>query len=66
MKRTYPGDVLPHLHRTVHAIKALGVKAGVVLNPSTPVGALEEIAADVDFVLVMSVSVMSVSWSGFW
>jgi ribulose-phosphate 3-epimerase len=49
-------EVLPHLHRTVHAIKALGVKAGVVLNPATPVGALEEIAADVDFVLVMSVN----------
>jgi ribulose-phosphate 3-epimerase len=49
-------EVLPHLHRTVHAIKALGVKAGVVLNPSTPVVALEEIAADVDFVLVMSVN----------
>ena len=49
-------EVLPHLHRTVHAIKALGVKAGVVLNPSTPVSALEEIAADVDFVLVMSVN----------
>ncbi len=49
-------EVLPHLHRTVQAIKALGVKAGVVLNPSTPVVALEEIAADVDFVLVMSVN----------
>jgi ribulose-phosphate 3-epimerase len=49
-------EVLPHLHRTVHAIKALGVKAGVVLNPSTPVFALEEIAGDVDFVLVMSVN----------
>jgi len=49
-------EVLPHLHRTVHAIKALGVKAGVVLNPSTAVGALEEIAADVDYVLVMSVN----------
>ena len=49
-------EVLPHLHRTVHAIKALGVKAGVVLNPSTPVGALEQIAGDVDFVLVMSVN----------
>jgi ribulose-phosphate 3-epimerase len=49
-------EVLPHLHRTVHAIKALGVKAGVVLNPSTPVGAIEEIAADVDYVLVMSVN----------
>jgi len=49
-------EVLPHLHRTVHAIKALGAKAGVVLNPSTPVGALTEIAGDVDFVLVMSVN----------
>ncbi len=49
-------EVLPHLHRTVHAIKALGVKAGVVLNPSTPVVSLEEIAGDVDFVLVMSVN----------
>jgi ribulose-phosphate 3-epimerase len=49
-------EVLPHLHRTVHAIKALGAKAGVVLNPSTPVGTLEEIAGDVDYVLVMSVN----------
>ena len=49
-------EVLPHLHRTVHAIKALGAKAGVVLNPSTPVVALEEIAPDVDYVLVMSVN----------
>jgi ribulose-phosphate 3-epimerase len=49
-------EVLPHLHRTVQAIKALGAKAGVVLNPSTPVVALEEIAGDVDFVLVMSVN----------
>ena len=49
-------EVLPHLHRTVHAIKALGARAGVVLNPSTPVGALEEIAGDVDFVLVMAVN----------
>jgi ribulose-phosphate 3-epimerase len=49
-------EVLPHLHRTVHAVKALGVKAGVVLNPSTPVVALEQIAPDVDFVLVMSVN----------
>jgi ribulose-phosphate 3-epimerase len=49
-------EVLPHLHRTVHAIKALGVKAGVVLNPATPVVALEQIAGDVDFVLVMSVN----------
>jgi ribulose-phosphate 3-epimerase len=49
-------EVLPHLHRTVQAIKALGVKAGVVLNPSTPVVALEQMADSVDFVLVMSVN----------
>jgi len=49
-------EVLPHLHRTVHAIKALGARAGVVLNPSTPVVALEQIAGDVDYVLVMSVN----------
>jgi ribulose-phosphate 3-epimerase len=49
-------EVLPHLHRTVHAIKSLGVKAGVVLNPSTPVVMIEEVAGDVDYVLVMSVN----------
>jgi len=49
-------EVLPHLHRTLQAIKELGAKAGVALNPSTPVGALEEIAGDVDHVLVMSVN----------
>jgi ribulose-phosphate 3-epimerase len=49
-------EVLPHLHRTVTQIKKLGAKAGVVLNPSTPVVMLEDIAADVDFVLVMSVN----------
>ena len=49
-------EVLPHLHRTITQIKKLGARAGVVLNPSTPVNAIEEIAADVDFVLVMSVN----------
>ena len=49
-------EVLPHLHRTIQAIKALGAKAGVAINPSTPVGALEEIASDLDHVLVMSVN----------
>jgi ribulose-phosphate 3-epimerase len=49
-------EVLPHLHRTVHAIKALGARAGVVLNPSTPVAVLEDMAGDVDYVLVMSVN----------
>jgi ribulose-phosphate 3-epimerase len=45
-----------HLNRTVNAIKALGVRAGVVLNPSTPVMMIEDIAADADYVLVMSVN----------
>jgi ribulose-phosphate 3-epimerase len=49
-------EVLPHLHRTISQIKKLGAKAGVVLNPSTPVSAIEEVAGDVDFVLVMSVN----------
>jgi len=49
-------EVLPHLHRTVQALKDLGVKAGVVINPATPVATLEDIAGDVDFVLVMSVN----------
>jgi ribulose-phosphate 3-epimerase len=49
-------EVLRHLHRTVHAIKKLAVKAGVVLNPATPTAAILEIAGDVDFVLVMSVN----------
>jgi ribulose-phosphate 3-epimerase len=45
-----------HLHRTVQAIHALGMKAGVSLNPATPVCSLEEILGDVDLVLVMSVN----------
>jgi ribulose-phosphate 3-epimerase len=49
-------EVLPHLHRSIGFIKSLGAKAGVVLNPSTPVVAIEEVAGDVDFVLVMSVN----------
>jgi ribulose-phosphate 3-epimerase len=49
-------EVLPHMHRTIHYIKSLGARAGVAVNPSTPVVALEEIAADVDHVLVMSVN----------
>jgi ribulose-phosphate 3-epimerase len=49
-------EVLPHLHRTLQAIKRLGVQAGAVLNPSTPVHALDEVAGDVDYVLVMSVN----------
>jgi ribulose-phosphate 3-epimerase len=49
-------EVLPHLHRTLQFIRSLGIKAGVALNPSTPVAMLEEVAAEVDQVLVMSVN----------
>ncbi len=49
-------EVLPHLNRTLSFIKQLGAKAGVALNPATPVVALEEVAADLDYVLVMSVN----------
>ena len=49
-------EVLPHLHRTLQAIKRLGCRAGVALNPSTPPGVLSEVAADLDHVLVMSVN----------
>ena len=45
-----------HLHRTVHLIKSLGVKAGVVLNPATPVQLIEPIIEDLDMVLLMSVN----------
>lgn len=45
-----------HLDRTVNAIKAAGMKAAVTLNPSTPVMMLEDVIADVDMVLLMSVN----------
>jgi ribulose-phosphate 3-epimerase len=45
-----------HLHSTVHEIKRLGMKAGVSLNPHTPVNTLEEIIADLDLVLIMTVN----------
>ncbi|RLD41789.1 MAG: ribulose-phosphate 3-epimerase [Bacteroidetes bacterium] len=45
-----------HLHRSIHAIKELGMKAGVVLNPHTPVSLLEDIITDLDLVLLMSVN----------
>jgi ribulose-phosphate 3-epimerase len=45
-----------HLHRTIHHIKSFGVKAGVVLNPATPVSAIEHIIDDVDLVLLMTVN----------
>jgi ribulose-phosphate 3-epimerase len=49
-------ETCPHLHRTIQQIKALGAKAGVVINPATPVACLAEIVEDVDSVLVMTVN----------
>lgn len=46
----------PHLHRTVQTIRALGKKAGVVLNPATPLSVLDYVIEDLDLVLVMSVN----------
>jgi ribulose-phosphate 3-epimerase len=45
-----------HLHRTIHYIKSLGVKAGVVLNPATPIETIQHVLSDVDMVLLMSVN----------
>lgn len=49
-------ETCPHLHRTIQQIKELGLKAGVTLNPATPLTTLEEILPDVDLVLIMSVN----------
>jgi ribulose-phosphate 3-epimerase len=48
-------EACTHLHNTVHEIKKLGMKAGVALNPHTPVNTLEEIITDLDVVLIMTV-----------
>ena len=49
-------EACPHLHRTIQLIKSKGVKAGIALNPHTPVNVLDEIITDVDLVLIMSVN----------
>ena len=49
-------EACTHLHRTVQAIKAAGMKAGVALNPHTPVDLLQDIIDDLDLVLIMSVN----------
>lgn len=46
----------PHLHRTIQFIKSLGKKAGVALNPATPVDAIDYVLADIDLVMVMTVN----------
>ncbi len=49
-------ETCPHLHRTIQFIKSLGAKAGVSINPGTPVSTLESILPDLDLVLLMSVN----------
>lgn len=49
-------EVLPHLHRTLSKIRQLGAKAGVAINPSTPVSSIADVTSVVDHVLVMSVN----------
>lgn len=49
-------EACPHLHRNIQQIKSLGMKAGVALNPSTPVLLLQDIIADIDLVCLMSVN----------
>jgi ribulose-phosphate 3-epimerase len=49
-------EIDPHLHRTLASIKGAGAQAGIVLNPATPLSALEEALAYADYVLVMSVN----------
>jgi ribulose-phosphate 3-epimerase len=53
---TFHPEAGPHPHRTVQAIKAAGCKAGVSLNPATPVSVLDHLMGDIDLILVMSVN----------
>ena len=53
---TVHAEATKHLHRTVTAIKELGLKAGVSLNPATPLSAIELVLSEVDMVLIMSVN----------
>jgi ribulose-phosphate 3-epimerase len=49
-------ETAPHLHRQLHRIRELGCRAGVALNPSTPVDTLRDVAGDIDLLLVMTVN----------
>ena len=49
-------EACPHLHRNIQQIKSLGMKAGVALNPSTPVELLEDVLSNIDLALIMSVN----------
>lgn len=49
-------EACPHLHRTIQLIKSFGIKAGVVLNPHTPVSTIQHVLEDIDMVLLMTVN----------
>ena len=53
---TVHAEACKHLHRTIAAIKELGMKAGVALNPATPLSVLDYVLEDVDMILIMSVN----------
>ena len=53
---TIHAEAAPHLHRQLGRIRELGCRAGVVLNPATPLSAVEEVVGDVDLLLIMSVN----------
>lgn len=53
---TIHAEASTHLHRSIQVIKSLGMKAGVALNPHTPVSAVEEVIQDIDLLLIMSVN----------
>lgn len=53
---TVHAETCPHLHRVIQQIHAAGMKAGVALNPSTPLSSVEEILADADMILLMTVN----------
>ena len=53
---TFHQETVPHMHRLIQQIKSAGMKAGVALNPGTPVSMLEDVAGDLDMILIMSVN----------
>lgn len=53
---TVHAEACTHLHRTIHAIKNLGKRAGVAINPATPLASVEEVIRDIDVLLLMSVN----------
>lgn len=53
---TVQAEAGPHLHRSLQTVRALGKQAGVVINPATPVGAVEHVLDEIDLILIMSVN----------